>query len=248
MRSHILIISFISLLIISCKPEKRWDCTKSKGSLNSQTIALNKSFKTIIIDGYFNLKLIQDSTNKIIFTGGKNLLYKASAYQRNDSLFINNKNTCNWVRSYKSAQLQADLHFTDFNYIKTLRPIDIYTDDTLYFNILTLDIWGGIGSCNLLLNCNEDYLKLNAATGNYHLAGHTNFNYIFSIGSGNIYTDQLVAKKCVVINNSNGNISFWATDNANVEIYNTGNTYYKEYPKSIEVKKTDYATGELLPL
>ena len=248
MRSHILIISFISLLIISCKPEKQWDCTKSKGSLSSQTIALNKPFKTIIIDGYFNLKLIQDSTNKIIFTGGKNLLYKASAYQRNDSLFINNKNTCNWVRSYKSAQLQAELHFTDFNYIKPLKPIDIYADDTLHFDIFTLSMWGGIGTCNLLLNCNETYLKLNAATGNYHLAGHTNFNYTFSIGSGNIYTDKLAAKRCYVKNNSDGNISFWATDRALIRILNTGNIYYKEYPKIIKIDKTDYATGSLLPL
>ena len=248
MYSYTLIISFILLLITSCKPEKQWDCTKNKGSLSSQTIVLNKPFKIIIIDGYFNLKLIQDSTNKIIFTGGKNLLYKTSAYQQNDSLFINNKNTCNWVRNYNSAQFQAELHFTDLNYIKTLKPIDIYTEDTLYLNILTLDIWGGISSCKLLLNCNENYLKLNAATGNYYLSGYSNLNYIFSIGSSNIYSDELYSKNCIIINKSNGKINFWAKQNAYIEIYNTGNTYYKEKPQYINVKKMKYATGKLLPL
>ncbi len=242
----ILFIS-ISFIFFSCKPEKKWDCFKGTGKETVKKVYLTP-YDSLYIDGQMTVNLIQDTTDFVVFSGGENLLAKIDATVEDNSMTLKDNNHCRWVRSYKKAKIQADVHFSRLLKIVFYKGADLFSPDTLHLDTLIVSIWSKIATVDLLINAKYTAIKLNAATGDYSLKGKSDFNYMYSVGNGNIYTDELESKKGDIYWNSTGKTTFWISDKVNLKILSSGNVYYRLPKPIIELEKKDYATGEVLPL
>ncbi len=99
----ILIVCIFSFYTFnSCTKEKTFDCVKSTGDIKKEDRYFD-DFSIIEVEDNINVILVQDLTGKIIVEAGENLLPKIKCNQDGNKIRIQNKNTCNWVRSYKHA-------------------------------------------------------------------------------------------------------------------------------------------------
>lgn len=243
------IIFFVSivLLFFSCKPENKWDCFKGTGKRMTKEVYLTP-YDSLYIDGQMTINLIQDSTDFVVISGGRNLLAKIDAEVKDNSLTLRDNNHCKWTRSYKKSKIQVDLHFSRLLKIIFYKGADLFSPDTLHLDTLVISIWSKIATVDLLVDAQYTAIKLNAATGDYRLRGKSDFNYMYSVGYGNIYTDELESKRGDIYCNSAGKTTFWINEELKLKLLNSGNVYYRLPKPIIDLEKKDYATGEILPL
>jgi len=95
-----MLIIFSLLLFNQCSKEKTFDCVKSTGDIQKENRYF-ENFSALYIEDNINVILVQSMPGKIVVEAGDNLLPKIKCVQHGDTLKIQNKNTCNWVRSYK---------------------------------------------------------------------------------------------------------------------------------------------------
>ncbi len=237
----------IIFFIFSCKPENKWDCFKGTGKETVKEVYLIP-YDSLYIDGQMTVNLIQDTSDFVIFTGGKNLLGGIDATVKNNSLTLKDNNHCRWVRSYKKSNIQVDLHFSQLKKIIFYKSADLYASDTLHLDTLIISVWSKIAKVDLLLDAKYTAIKLNAATGDYYLRGKSDVNYIYSVGYSNIYTDELQSKKGFIYCNSAGKTTFWISDDVKIELLSSGNVYYRSPKPIIELTQKPYSCGKVIPL
>ncbi len=242
------ILFLLTIVILSsCKPEKKWDCFKGTGKSITKEVYLTP-YDSLYIDGQMTINLIQDTTDFVVFSGGKNLLAKTDANEEGNSLTLKDNNHCKWTRSYKKSKITADLHFSRLQKIIFYRGADLFSSDTLHLKRLVISIWSKIATVDVLIDAQYTAMVLNAATGDYSFKGKSDFNYIYSVGNGNVYTDELQSKQGYIYSNSTGKTTFRISDKVEIEILNSGNVYYRLPKPTINLTKKDYATGKVLPL
>lgn len=94
----ILVLLAISLLP-SCKKENRCDCIKRTGAIITEIRAIN-GFDKIYVEDNVKVYITQDSLFEIKVEAGENIVPLIKTQVVDGTLFIRNKNRCNWTRSY----------------------------------------------------------------------------------------------------------------------------------------------------
>lgn len=108
------------VLLFSCKKEEDRTCFKSLGEESSYEIN-SLDVRKLRLDSKIKYVFIQDSLNKAVVYGGKNLLkHIAFDYNEDSVLHIKNENKCNFLRKM-NRQLTVEIHFTNLEllYIKS---------------------------------------------------------------------------------------------------------------------------------
>lgn len=91
-----------SLLLACCQKDNAPGCLKASGKITSATRQPG-AFTAIRLNSKMDLEIIQGPNCEVTFTCGEHLLNKLSAEIRNDTLLLDNHNTCNVVRGYKKG-------------------------------------------------------------------------------------------------------------------------------------------------
>lgn len=241
------IVSVILLAVVflnSCKKAEDRTCMKSAGSETTIEVSL-PSFEKVKLGPHINFTLVQDTINKMIVTGGENLVKHISSDFVDDEMVIENNNKCNFLRSYKK-EIDVEVHFVDIKHLtfEGTRPLNmIGTLTTDYFLLLLRD---GAGTVNMDLNCLNTTVVATHGWTNFDLSGNTNYLKleIRGNGFGSSY-DLNVADSINVISHSSENIKVNSNNvPLRAEIDGVGDVWYKGIPSVINV--TQYGEGELL--
>lgn len=237
---------FVVLLfsILACKKAEDRRCIKGAGN----EVAIERQldvFSKVFIGPNVHIMFVQDSLNKVVITGGENLVNHIGSEIIDGQLRIENNNRCNFLRSYKH-QVNVEIHFTDLTeiYFEGTKPVNC--EGQLILNNLIVIIRDGAGEMNLNVDCNNLDLVVTNGWGNFDVDGVTN-NLRLDIrnnGFGNTY-DLAVSNELNIISNTAGKLEVFA-DNAilNAQTSSSGDIYYKGIPSNIDY--TSLGTGELL--
>lgn len=239
MKNSLLILTVL-LVAISCKKPEDRRCFKSTGEQTEKEIAL-AYFNKLVLKEHINYVLIQDSTNKVVIKGGKNLLNLIETNVSENTLEIKNTNKCNFLRSYKKS-ITVEIHFTsliNINIVGTESLTTVGTIYTDYFAFYTRD-----GSGDVFLNLDAKYISAEADHGwcNYTFTGKTDAAKLSIKSNSWCDASGLTVKDSIfVASESEGDMKI----NANqipIKGYlkESGNIYYKGNPTSIDV----YITGK----
>jgi hypothetical protein len=188
---------------------------------------------------------VQDSTDKIILKGGKNLLNFVKAEMIDDVLEIKNENKCNFLRDY-DQKITVEIHFTNLINIHFEGSEPLISNGKMKFDWLTILIRDGAGPVELDFDAQFINTILSHGYGNFKYTGTTNqanFN-IRSNGYGDTY-GLSVNDSLTVISKTQGNIKVNA-DGAKLKAQTEadGNIYYKGVPSSVLFNK--YGNGNLV--
>lgn len=164
-----LVILLAGLFLFSCKKPENRTCFKLLGSETTMEIPL-ASFERLDLREHVEYVLIQDSLDKVVLKGGKNLLNLIEVKSESGLLTIENKNRCGFLRNAKKVVV-AEIHFTrlvNIRFIGTEPLTNLGTINTDYFTFYSRD---GAGDVILNLNAIEINAEANHGWCNFTLTG-----------------------------------------------------------------------------
>ena len=125
----ITLIIFAIALFSSCKKENSCDCFKRTGTIVTETREVS-GFDKLFVEDNLNVFITQDSVFEVKIESGENLISLIKTEVIDGTLYIQNKNRCNWTRSYD-------------------KPFNVYVKMPV-LNFVTSDGTGNIRSLNTI--------------------------------------------------------------------------------------------------
>jgi hypothetical protein len=125
-----LLACMVCLLITSCeKPENR-TCWKGAGDYTEISIPLD-SIRAFHLNKKIKYRIYQDDSYKVIIKGGSNLVSQIELDNRDNVLYVDNRNKCDFLR-YPEDLVEVEIHYP---YLKSFY-IDA-TDSVVFANKVT---------------------------------------------------------------------------------------------------------------
>ncbi len=227
-RIHILIyVVFLNVfLFYACNNHN--DCLKGTGKIISEDRHPG-IFKAITLDDDINLLLIQDSVQEVSIEAGENLLPEINSYMSNQMLYLQNKNTCNYLRSYQK-EITAKIHIKTLETLVHVGSAKIGSLTTLNFDKFLIWLDGARGEIHLTLNVKNltiDHLSGNGVT---YLTGETKNCIIKSTSQGLLDLRDLKINNLDMVADSYNDAYVWVTDTLTLEVCNLGIVYLRGNP------------------
>lgn len=226
------IIGFLIILgLQSCKKIDPFDCLKSTGRVvmeERQSIWMSY----ISLSSNVNLIIIPAGEPYLLVEAGENLMPSVKTTWQGDSLFINNENSCNWVRSYEH-QINVYVH------VKNLLKIDyhgsgnITSTKTLVSDSLVLDIREGSGSVKLDIETGVSYINLHKGTSSLDINGSSGVTYVFAGDYGLVDCEGLESCYLFINNRGTNDCYIRVTYELGATIEYLGNIYYYGNPSIV---------------
>lgn len=238
------LILFSVLLLISCNKAEDRACLKSAGDDATLEISL-EPFDKLFLREHLEFVLVQDSIEKVVLYGGKNLLNFVDAKVTDGLLEISNVNKCNFLRSYKK-KIKVEIHFKSLSNIHFEGTESMTNKDTLEFQWITMLIRDGAGPVKLNFNA----ISMNAVVS--HGWGDFTFNGVVNNANLTVRSNGFcdvyglkVQDSLIAISKTQGTMKVNA-DNCifKAQIDADGDILYKGTPTSQTLNK--YGSGELI--
>lgn len=227
----------------SCKKENRCDCFKGTGKISSKEIKPD-TFKAIQVESNINVEIIEGTENKITVSAGSKLIDFVEFEIKDTTLFIRDKNKCNWSRSFKN-EINVIVEVISISHITQFGTGKIFSSDTIHAPYFLLEL-ANSGDVQLIVDASTFYCNNHVSTGDITLSGKAGLSYVFNSGNGFIYAENLLTDITFLGNHNTGKCYVNAKDWLEVEIDYSGDVYYRGNPPLI--KKNITGTGKLIQL
>jgi hypothetical protein len=235
MRSSLMFLIATGFLVLSCKKPENRTCFKFLGAETTKEIPL-ASFNQLDLREHVEYILIQDSLDKVVLKGGKNLLNLIETKVESGVLMIENKNRCGFLRDAKKVVV-AEIHFTSLINIRFIGTESLTSRGTIYTDYFTFYSRDGAGDVALNIHAIQIDAEANHGWCNFTFTGVTQKARICA--KSNSYCDVsglTVTDSIYVASETVGDIKINA-DNLVIHGYITesGNILYKGTPLGQDV-------------
>ncbi len=168
-------IKIIGLLVVmvflnACKKENSCDCFKSTGSIVTEKRDIG-GFDQIVAEDNMNVFILQDSIFEVLVEAGSNLISNVKTELIGNILFVRNKNTCNWVRSYDQP-FNVYIKMPKLKYVTSDGAGDIKSLNTITTDVIDVETKAS-GNIELIVNTTKVISHINGS-GDVTLHGSTN--------------------------------------------------------------------------
>jgi hypothetical protein len=235
------LIGFV-LTLCSCNKENAPDCFKTAGEVRTETRDLG-SFTKLELKSNLKYELVDTNFCGIEITGPKNLLPKIDAQLSNGILKIENKNTCNFLRSFEH-EITVKLYFDSITNIQNFSTGSIVSLNELKASKLVIENKHANGKIELHLNCDTIYCGSPAGANDSFLYGTVNVAQLYSDAYGIIHAESLNANEVYINNSSLQPIYANAASYAFVRIDDSGNVVLNQIPNLYDLVRN--GSGELI--
>lgn len=244
MKTQIKLILILNLLLLfGCK--KSCDCLKSAGSITTEIRNLS-AINSINIKNNVDVKIHYSNEYKLTVRGGSNLLEKIETKIENGTLYIRNKNKCNWVRKF-NPELQVNIWLPELSsiYLEDASS-DLVFEDTIPVKNFRLDSFSSIGNYKFKLKGDVATLAIHNGAADLDALGSVGTLYLYGVGFGKLNCEQLQTINTYTDNQGTNDFYVNALNTLEVKISGSGNIYYKGNPPNI--LKREYGSGKLIQL
>lgn len=238
MKKTIFILLF-SVLILSC--ENPADCVKSTGTMVTKEIEV-LPFEYIRVYKGIGLVIKQGENYKVEVRSGENLVDDIEVKVQDNTLFLKDKTTCNWVRDYG----QTTVYITAPNLIEIRSKTEqnIVSDGVLTYPSLSLiamdkdgDGEEGAGTGDFILQIdNSNFFIGNNNLANYYISGKTNDFFVgLYNGNGIVRAENLEIANFNIYHRGFNDVHINPTQSVIGDLYSTGNLIIYSNPPVVEV-------------
>ena len=214
-------------LAVSCDKDNK--CLKTSGNTITEERLINQPFESIELNNKINLIITQDSITSLKVEAGSNLMPMIYTDIKDNQLIIKSDNKCSFLRSYNKP-INVYLSTPNLKKISYKGNGDITSTNALNFPYLTIDADGGTGSVNLALISEKLDIRQHSGSADFNLIGFTKELYVYSIGTGWFFLDNLNTQSVHVNSNGTGDITVNASNILMVELRYIGNVNYYGNP------------------
>jgi hypothetical protein len=227
-----LLLPLVALFAPACNDENAPDCLKSTGRTVQQRRPIT-AFTEIELHNDIDLYLTHSPDSTLVIEAGKNLVPEIEVTQQGAKLTIRNRNTCNWVRSYKrpvkvTVGVPRDhliLTHRGFGTIRSAEPLSIG-----YLLIASIDASGDVQ-----LDGKLDYIVLYANSPSHiTLSGQSATLEAWLHGNfGRLSAERLQTKSCILKHDGSNEMRVFPLDELQATISANGTVAYYNEPTRI---------------
>lgn len=184
----------------------------------------------------FQIQLVQDDQEYIIFKGGENLVSKVKQSSTDEYLKIDHSYSNN-ARNFDL--IIAEIHVKNLTKLKCSAPAKISNENQLNGKHLDIIIISESELVEMDLDLKYESMKFHSygnATGGYEFSGTCNDTHYILNGVINIKASHLQTNNTHLRQNGIGEAHVWVNDFLKTTIYSSGNIYYKGNPE-IEINR-----------
>ena len=208
----------------ACNKPNAPDCLQQAGDIAVEWRSM-PAYDRIEVSDNIQVILIDSDEEKIKVEGPSNLLPEIKTELRDHVLYIENDNTCNFVRSFRHVYT-VSLYGKNFSHILNRGTGDISSGNTLRTGYVFIDNKRSLGT--IRLNLELDSIRLSNTTGysDVYLSGNADVAYFFQQGLGVFDASKLNCRAVYSNNNSINDLRVQFRDYLYAAINNDGNIYY----------------------
>lgn len=233
---YLFFVVFISAFFVSCNKENAPDLIKSTGEIKTVTRYL-QGYNSIKIFDHIDIEIKQSNEYKAEITAGKNLIPKVILVVRDSLLTIENKNTANWIRSYKKNDVKITLYVPVLNNFRVEQygSGTVYCRDTLHVrNNIDISMQSS-GDFDILIDCMRfACLQYRRNYGNIKVRGKCVQLISVNDGIGEYNSLGLICQYARVETINKGNSYAHVPGPLAVRIKDSGNIYVSGNPNPVE--------------
>jgi len=195
--------------------------------------------------GLFDIRLVQDTTNKLIIRGHRQMVNNIHVTQNKRKTTVTEDLSNHWYSSKSNPVLE--FHFTSLRYFRIEEPSRLSSADTIHSNHLEVIVANELSEIDLMVDAGYLYLEnWTTNTGNFRFRGKAQQYKVELHGSGRLQADSLLTKNALIRQQSIGDIHIRASDTLQVHSSGSGDVFYYGEPAEIIFEQT--ASGELIGL
>lgn len=247
--SFALAVTFVATLLflstmISCNKENAPDCFQTAGSYTTVKREL-ESFNSIELNDYMQIELYDTNAYFVEITAPRNLIPDIRTDVNASQLKIDNKNTCNFVRSFKN-KITVRIYAPDFADIQNKSTGDITSINTINCTYFKLENHHASGTIIVILQTDSTLIATHTGVSDCLLRGTSHKTSLFNQGLGIIDARHLLSNESYVNNSSINDVYVNSNGYMYSALYFSGNIYYTGEPGHIDFDRN--GTGELIKL
>lgn len=236
MRIMMLILAFA--MLSGCKKAENRTCFKSTGPETERVVEL-PDFEKLLLREHMKFVLVEDTVNKLVITGGKNMVNLIEWKIDEDKMLeIRNASKCNFLRKL-DKKINVEIHYTNMYNIRFEGSDSLTNRDTLHIPYFTLLLRDGSGSVNLRMKSVFINADIAHGWGDYTISGKTEHARIAARSNGYCNVQNLHVRDSVFVSSeTSGTIRL----NANAiplrgELKGNGDIWYWGTPTFIKVNE-----------
>jgi Putative auto-transporter adhesin, head GIN domain len=241
----IYLLFFGALLQQGCRKNALCDCLKSNGTIITEDRPVTP-FHYVEMNNKVNLYVHSSAVYRITVTAGNHLIDKVTTEIDNGILRIDNKNKCNWVRSFKN---NFDVHV----YLPVLDTLEVFESsgninfiDTMYADRFSFQSWSSTGDYRFKVKAGTAYFALQTGPASLYAEGSCSIAYMWNQGQGLYDARNFICDDIYISNRSMNHEYIYARYRLYAKIEFSGNIYCRGNPSDLKVD--DYGGGEFIPL
>lgn len=239
------ILYFVILLFSnSCNKENAPDCFQMAGDFETVKRDID-DFESIELRDYITIELYDSSETFVEITAPKNLIPEIETNVDNGKLKIENKNTCNFVRSFKK-RITVRIYAPEFRDIQNFGTGDIRSVNAITSSYFKIENRKAAGEINVSLSVDSVAINTHTGVANVTLQGQAAKAKLFNQGLGIIDGRNLVTSEAYVNNSSINDVYVYSDGYLFAYIQFSGNIYYNGSPDQID--DDIEGTGNIRPI
>lgn len=236
------------LVLFSCKKEEDRNCFKSIGEEGTLEVSM-LDFKKVNLNSAIKYVLIQDSLNKAVVIGGKNLIKHIDfSYDSDSVLHIKDKNKCNFLRKL-NRKITVELHLTRLDLIEIKSADSVVSRGLIKSDFTHLIVEDGAASIRLGWDVQhlETFVKYGYSDITFYGKALV-FNSNITLGT-QLNALDLDVSQSVYISTKSSQPAYVNVGTAALtgDIWSNGNVYYKGTPNYLSVEEK-FGKGRLIKL
>ncbi len=237
-------LTFISMAIsfMSCSKEDFCNCLEGTGAATMEMRDI-QPFTNIQMENNVDVIFTQSTNYSLSVTGGANIINGIRTEVEGNTLYIQNKNKCNWLRDFRN-EFTVRVSGPDLQLLNTSGSGNFSNTDTLTMPKIRIESRDGSGTIKLVVR--NDLVEAAIHTGPVDIvaSGQTRSFGAYSGGTGYIRASELISEYAWSTNSGTGDILLHVEKELSATITHTGDIYFKGDPYSVSSEIT--GSGELI--
>ncbi len=245
-------VFFITIVVffLFANCEKPSDCIKSSGPITS-IVYQGITFDKILVRKRIAVVITQGEVYKVEVQAGENLINDIDVYVDNNTLILEDKTTCNWVREFGKTIVYITTPTLTEITCKTEQSISsngILSFPNLHLFSLNSFDNSGIGTGDFILNLDcENLVVENNDVSRYFLKGKIKqLNVNFYEGDGIFHGEEVLANTIYIYHRGSNDMFLNPLQSISGDIYNVGNVFCYSKPSEENTHVTQHYRGKLI--
>ncbi len=239
-------VCFLLLIMtVGCQKAEERTCFKGAGEYSELEIPLD-SIRHFQLNKGIKYRFFQDDQRKMIIKGGKHLISRVDVDNRDNVLYVNNENRCDFLRN-SEAPVEVEIHYPHLRSFFFNATDSVIFEGKIFEYSLLVEMRDGGGSLSAFVDVTKLIMVVSRGAGDITLKGVADEAELKVQNNGAMNAIGFRSEYVFMYQNSTADM-FINLDGSSalIVVDGTGNVYYEN--KAGNIEQEGLGSGQIIQL